>query len=284
MIKKLKTLPKWQLATIVGGLGLIAVFFFWPETAKKSTQTADRKEAQKTAAESAPAKEVVAVPATKPVILGVLFGKKEITIKAKSQGEIVKLPMEEGRRIEEGEVIAVIDDRQKKIERELASVEFHSASKDFEKSSKLGKFISRDDLELKRNAMLKKKATFQLKEVDLANSRVVGPISGVITKIYIDKGETVATGDKVAELVQIDDLILQANLPSKEIKNWSLGSVIKFKVPDQGPETFEARVQFISPVIDAATDTVRIKFSVSNPKDAQKRYLLKPGMVAQLLY
>lgn len=222
-------------------------------------------------------------PAKRSSYMGVLFGKKEITVKAKAQGEIIKMNFEEGHTIRENDVIAVADDRQKKIERDLASIEYDMSFKDYQKSVKLGKFISKDELFQKEGVMIKKKSTFQLKEVDLANTKVLSPISGVITKIYVDQGETVATGDKIIEVVQVDELILQANISTKDIRTLKLGSNIKFKVGDLGDQEFDAKLSFISPVIDSATETVRIKFAVKNIFDPQKNYILKPGMVAQIL-
>jgi len=219
---------------------------------------------------------------SKVSFMGLLFGKREITVKAKVQGEITKMNFEEGQAIQENQVLAVVDDRQKKIERNLASVEYEMSLKDYQKSVKLEKFISKDELFLKEGAMIKKKSTFELKEVDLANTKITAPIAGVITKIYVDRGETVAIGDKVMEVIQLDELVLHANISAKESSRMKLGTVVKFKVSDLGDQIFEAQVSFVSPVIDPATETIRTKFTVKNLQNAQKAYILKPGMVAQV--
>ncbi len=216
-------------------------------------------------------------------IPALIFGKKELTIKSKAQGEVIKVKVEEGDNIKAGQVIAIIDDRQQKIERDLASVEYKTANQDFIKTKKLNKYVSKDEILQKEAAYMKKKSTYDLKELDLSNTRIVSPIDGVVTKNYFDEGERISVGEKAFEIVQLQELIVIANVPATEISKLSKGKEVELKVADLKEKKFKGTVTFISPVIDSASETIRIKIAVKNvQKPEDKTYYLKPGMLASL--
>ncbi len=216
-------------------------------------------------------------------IPAIIFGKKEITIKSKAQGELIKVKVEEGDAVKAGQVIAIIDDRQQKIERDLANVEYKTADQDFLKTKKLNKYVSKDEILQKEAAYLKKKSTFELKELDFSNTRIVSPIDGVVTKNYFDEGERVSVGEKAFDVVQLSELLMVANVPAAEISKIKKGKDIDFTVSDLKDMKFKGSIIFISPVIDSASETIRIKVAVKNMiKPGEKAYLLKPGMIANL--
>ncbi|MEK7355251.1 MAG: efflux RND transporter periplasmic adaptor subunit, partial [Bdellovibrionota bacterium] len=131
----------------------------------------------------------------------------------------------------------------------------------------------------------KKKSVYDLKMLDIEKKRLTSPIDGIVTRVYFEKGETVSAGDKFAEIVQMDDLYLIANVPSGEVDSFKQGTEVKFKVDGQ-PGHFDAKVIFLSPIIDASSDTVRVKLEAKNVRigeNTEGAYALKPGMVATLL-
>lgn len=220
--------------------------------------------------------------ASAEMVSGILHGEQEITIKSKSQGEITKLHFDEGAPVKENEVIAVIDDRQEEIERKIASIEYETAEKDYEKTQGLHKYVSKDELIEKKNAALRKKSVYDLKEYSYIITRVMSPINGIITKKYFDKGETVSVGDKVFEVVQIDSLIIEINVPSVLSAKLSIGQELSFKTDLQKDQKFKAAITYISPVIDPASGTVKVRLSLKNTLLAEKTYLHKPGTLVSV--
>lgn len=214
-----------------------------------------------------------------------IYGKSEITIKTRSQGEIVTLGVAEGQKVKRGEMVAQLDDRQEKIDQAQAESEYVLAKDDWKKTEKLKKYVSADEINQKRSSYLKKKSVFDLKSLDIEKKKITSPIDGIVTRLYFEKGETVSVGDKFVEIVQMEDLYLVANVPSAEVSAYKVGTEFRFKVDGQ-PATFDAKVIFSSPIIDASSDTVRIKFEAKNVRlgDAPDgAFALKPGMVATLL-
>lgn len=216
-------------------------------------------------------------------LTALVFGKKELTLKARAQGELMEIRADEGQRVKAKDVIAVIDNRRVKIDLDLTKVEYQMAKKDFESSKKLKKYVSSDEIVQKEGAFLKKKSAFEAKSLDLINTQILAPTDGIVTKKYFEVGESVSVGEKVFEMVQLDELILIANVPSEEATHFKLNAKAKFRVEEIKGQTFDAVVSFVSPVIDAASDTVRVKLAAKNKvKDGTKEFWLKPGMLASL--
>src|SRR5688572_21601761 len=108
-------------------------------------------------------------------VTALIFGKKEITLKAKTQGELVEIKADEGQSVNAKDVIAVLDSRQKKIDVLKEEAEYEMALQDFNKTKKLGKYLSKDEIQQKEANYLKKKATYELKQLELANTRITAP-------------------------------------------------------------------------------------------------------------
>lgn len=217
-------------------------------------------------------------------VSAVILGENEIKIKAKSQGQVSSIAIEEGIRVKAGDVLAILDDRQEKIERDLASVEFQIAEKDFEKTKSLSKYVSEEEIIKKKNDFLRKKSVYDLKEYNFSNKRVTAPIDGVVTRKYFSPGDTVASGDRIFDIVQLENLVLEIYIDPKDAAKFSKGQTISFKTDLQKDKEFSATIVFISPVVDAASNTVRIRATIKNPPLPEGGFEIKPGTVATVNY
>jgi membrane fusion protein (multidrug efflux system) len=110
-----------------------------------------------------------------------------------------------------------------------------------------------------------------------AISPVVAPITGTITGIPAEEGQTVTTSSPVATVGIIDDLKIVVQLPERDsakVKIGMRGTVSLEALPD---ETFEAVVSRVSPVLDATSRTREIELAFAK-KDAR----ISAGMYAEV--
>lgn len=223
-------------------------------------------------------------PCQGEVLIGIIQGAKEIVIKAKSQGEITETFLSEGAPITAGQVIAIIDDQQELIERNLASAEFKSAQKDYLDTKKLQQYVADEEILKKKDNFVRKKSNLKLKQYSLSNTRIVSPISGLLAQSYFEKGETVSMGDNVYKVVQMEELKIYVYVPASDLVRFSSKKSVQFKTKSLGDQTFQATVEFISPIIDSASGTVKIRLRLENPKDDHGNFVLKPGTLAMVDY
>ena len=89
------------------------------------------------------------------------------------------------------------------------------------------------------------------------------PVNGVVTEIKRDLSEAVSmTNPHVLTVVQIDRLIVNLFLPPQRSAKLTVGASAILLGENAG--RVPAVVKFISPVTDAASGTVRVKFVVAN--------------------
>ncbi len=215
------------------------------------------------------------------VVTGILQGKQEITIKSKSQGQITKVFIKEGEWVKAGAVLALIDDEQEKIEMELAKVEMETARGDLEKMKKLGKYVSAEEVLNKKNAFLKKESLYQLKAYNFKNTRITSPISGLVTKQFIKFGETISSGDKSYEVIQLKKLVIELDVDAEFAGKLKKGQKLGFTSNLHPKEKFTAAVNYVGPVLDKSSGTIRVKLELPNPQN-KSEYVLKPGTLVEV--
>ena len=100
--------------------------------------------------------------------------------------------------------------------------------------------------------------------------------SGLIARRWISRGEFVAAGQKLFELVSLDPIEVEFHLPEADASRVRKGVRIQVTVAPYPDETFEGSVHVVSPIIDERTRTLRVKALIDN---ADGR--LSPGLFAR---
>jgi len=93
------------------------------------------------------------------------------------------------------------------------------------------------------------------------------PIDGVVTKLHREQGEFVTpVSPVVATVVQIHPLRAVFNLSHAAAKSLKVGAPVKLTFPDTGLDMI-GKVEFVAPVFDAESDTIRVKVLIEESRD-----------------
>lgn len=106
---------------------------------------------------------------------------------------------------------------------------------------------------------------------------VESPLTGIVGRVYVDKGTSVSPATPIALVVDMDNVEVNLDVPEKYLHRVSLGQVAEIKVDAYPEEKFVGKVSKISPVVDLETRTAPIEIVISNSD-----HRLKPGMFARL--
>lgn len=116
----------------------------------------------------------------------------------------------------------------------------------------------REQLEIKR-------LEYERIRLQLALRTVRSPIDGVVTELYRDIGEFVSPADPVVlTIVQLNPLRATFSVPVADIKSIRKGQTIAVRV-EGAAKPVNAKVELVSPVINAESQTVRVKVELPNP-------------------
>lgn len=103
------------------------------------------------------------------------------------------------------------------------------------------------------------------------------PFAGRTGITLVNPGQYLNAGDKVVTLQSIDTLLLDFNVPQRELQRVKLGAEITANVDAWPQRVFAGKVTAINPAVDTGTRNVQVEASLQNPK-----HELLPGMFARV--
>jgi len=116
------------------------------------------------------------------------------------------------------------------------------------------------------------RAHYNSQEAQVAYSRIVSPIAGVVADRPLNVGEMSSAGSPVITVVDVSRIVARVNVPQAEAAAVRVGQTATLTQPDSKDEV-SGKVIVVSPATDANTTTVEIWIDVANRDER-----LKPGM------
>ncbi len=115
------------------------------------------------------------------------------------------------------------------------------------------------------------KAHLDSQETQVAYSRILSPISGIVADRPLNAGEMANPGSAVITIMNISRVIARVQVPQAEASAVKVGQTATLTQPDSKEEV-EGKVTVVSPAADANTTTVQVWIQIDNPGER-----LRPG-------
>ncbi len=104
---------------------------------------------------------------------------------------------------------------------------------------------------------------------------VRAPFDGIVAQRVVSVGNYVSKGTKVAVVVRVDPMRVQLTIPEQFVSTIGVGQTVAFAVDAYPGRSFEGRVRYISPALEANQRALTVEAVVANPSAE-----LKPGLFA----
>lgn len=198
-----------------------------------------------------------------------LYGQSEpsrsLEIKAQTAGVIKSIAVMPGEIVGEGQVLLEIDkaDRNYKLEQAKALVKQRELEYEGAKSLQNKGFNAQARLAESFAQLAAAKANLKQQELDLSYTKVSIPFDGVIHDTFVELGEYVTSGQRLAMLVDIDPIIVRGDVSENFVEQLRVGMTGEAEFPSG--ETQSGTVRFISAAGDAKTRTFKIELAIENP-------------------
>lgn len=194
---------------------------------------------------------------------------------AKVAGEVVEILVEEGDRVEEGQLLARLDGDRLKLEMERAQANLSKLEQEYNRSLQLFErgLVSSGAFEDLKYELAALGAIHRLAQLEYSYTRIRAPIAGVVAQRYVRVGNTIAVNEPVFQVTELDPLIAYIHIPEREFRRLTPGQPAELTLDAIPGQAFRANVQRISPVVDPATGTFKVTMEV--PEQGGR---LKPGM------
>lgn len=215
-----------------------------------------------------------------PLISGELKADHQATVRAEIGGSVLAVTLQEGDSVRAGAVIARIEERTLRNNIVSAESDVRSAenSLDWTKREqqrtetlvRAGALAERD-IELARNAVTAGEAQLEAAKARLAAVRtqlgdtvVHAPISGIISRRLVNTGDVVSPGTELYTIIEPSSMRLDASVQSSELAALTVGGAVQFQVRGYPDQTFDGKIERISPTADPITRQVPIFVTVPN--------------------
>lgn len=118
----------------------------------------------------------------------------------------------------------------------------------------------KEGLESQRDAI----ARLEIEKAKLDTHEIRAPFQGTVIKIYPHLGETVSRGAPIVKIADVTRLRADLYVPLSRSSSIHVGEsiVLRAELPQQ--PLLDAKVVFVAPLIDAATQTIRVVVEIEN--------------------
>jgi len=223
---------------------------------------------------------------------GTLKAEEEVTVSSEVDGIVRKITVEEGSRIQQGMLLAAVNDidyglEYKKSEAALkqSQASLANARAEFSRKHSLyeEELITRqqfDDvstkLALAQAEMERARAALGASREKLARTKIYSPLTGAVKEKKISVGDYVRNGTPLFALIKIDSLKLNFTISEKDAAALKIGQEVVFTVDAFAGQKFKGRVSLLYPNVEERTRTLQAEAVIPNAD-----HLLKPGYFAR---
>ncbi|MEO8449147.1 MAG: efflux RND transporter periplasmic adaptor subunit [Gemmatimonadota bacterium] len=227
-----------------------------------------------------------------PLLSGSLTAEKTATVRAEIVGSVVQVNVEEGQRVTRGTLLGRINDDavQETVTAAQSGIRMATealvvAKRNAERSEKLAKAGAVADQALEQArwqvtsseaAMADAQSRLIAAQRQLAHTRVVAPLSGIVSERSVHTGDVVQVGNPMFTVVDPGSLRLEGQVPVSALGSVTIGTPVPFTIDGYGDRRFEGKIVRINPAVDPATRQVRV--TVALPNESGK---LVAGLFAQ---
>lgn len=211
----------------------------------------------------------VAEPRTNEIVLrGRTEAVRTVEIRSETEGLVRDLKFERGDRVEGGQLLARLSAETRPARLKEAKALYKQRKIEVEAARRLSKkgFRAETQLAASEAAMEAAEAAVNYAEVEIENTRIVAPFDGLIDDRMIEVGDFVDKGDRITRIVDLDPILLVANVNELDIGRLHVGEIGDARLIT-GLEV-AGRIRFISSMADSQTRTFRVELEVPNPDGA----------------
>ncbi|NHM03029.1 efflux RND transporter periplasmic adaptor subunit [Flavobacterium difficile] len=202
---------------------------------------------------------------------------QELTVCAEKSGKVIQVLVKEGDRVSVGQTIAIVRSDVINVEAQTANAAYQTALADFnrfENAYQTGG-VTKQQVDLAKQNMINAKARLTQAKINVGDTRLKAPISGIINKRFIEPGSILSgmPPTQMFEIVNVSKLKLKVSANESQIAGLKLGNTIQVTSNIFPDKTFSGKITFIAPKADSSLNfPVEIEISNNASND------LKAGM------
>ena len=204
---------------------------------------------------------------------------RDVCVSSESTGTVIWLGIEEGDWVEKGALIARLD-----VASSGARVEKAKAAKKLvveqvrRRRELLNKgVLAQEEFDRMEAELARSNASLREMQVNVRYGVVRAPITGIINKCYVDRGEHLSAGARVVDIVDPSAIRTTINVPEMDIPFIAKNHEVTVSVDAIPGKEWSGVVEFVSFKADEASKTFEVRVLTDNSNG-----LIRAGMLARV--
>lgn len=216
---------------------------------------------------------------------GIVVAAYDARLALPVSGVVDEVAVAPGDRVEAGAVLARLDDTQADLQVHLARIALPDNDVGRSAQDQLRAARDAEDQDAIRGAeaqlalLTRARLEFQLAEARLAQHTLKAPVDGVVERVVALPGQFLAAGQPLVRLVQIDQPLVETNIPSDRAASLKVGDAVAIHPRPGGGRAIDGaaaspiagRIAYLSPIIDPRTDARFARIAIETPQAAESR-------------
>ena len=188
----------------------------------------------------------------------------ELTVEV--SGRVVALNLEPGKRVQTGEVLLQLDDRQARADMAVIEAQLADARRQYDRAQSLraNNSVSQSQVDVLRTAVDVAQAQREAAKVRLESHRIEAPFEGVVGLSDISTGAYLQAGTGITTLDSSDQLELSFAIPERFVAQVQLGQSVLARSPAFPNQVFEGHLIELATRISELNRTLAVRALIDN--------------------
>jgi membrane fusion protein (multidrug efflux system) len=206
---------------------------------------------------------------------------QDVRLAADKDGQVEWIGPHEGQEVTKGQLLAKIDASALKAALDHAEASFNLADKIYQRRKLLFEREVIAQEELDKSEAERAFALSNLKQVRTEYERgsVRAPIDGIVNQFYVDAGEFVGRGAPIADVVNVNKIKINVNVPELDVRYLQAGQQVMVTIDAFPDRRLPGSIDFVAYKADQATKTFDVRVEIDNTD-----HTIRPGMVARVAF
>ena len=209
--------------------------------------------------------------------------KQELSFSAEKSGKIITVLAKEGDRVSVGQTLAIMRGDAININAQAAEAGYLNAKSDynrFENAFKTGG-VTKQQLDQAKVALTNADANYRQAKLNVGDTRIKAPISGIINKRFIEPGSmlTAMPATQLFEIVNVNTLKLTVNVNESQVATLKTGTAVTVTSSVYPNQEFKGKITFIAAKSDSSLN-FPVEIEISNNVNND----LKAGMYGTAVF
>lgn len=193
-------------------------------------------------------------------LAGTLQAVEHATLSARVAGQVVKLPVQIGSKVEKGDLLVKISAAEINARLQQAETQLAQAQRNLARETKLLQVnaSTRGKVKTLKELVQTNEAVFREAQTILGYTEIKAPFAGTVTEKLVEVGDLASSGAALLKIENATALEVVIQVPEAQSNSIDFASRLPLTVPAVGL-TLEAQVREISPKVDPASRTTQVK-------------------------